>query len=289
MVFVAALSLTTFSRAEAQTDTEPTLLIEETPTNTSSSNENSTAKPERDARGPIKELRSNIEERREINKDIRNKILEDRKLAEEQAKDARKGALEAIRLDRKDGIAEIRRDIPTSSRERGEAIKELREKQKDARQEVRATYKKEEFAARKTALIARLNQVLSQLVAAYTKVSARVDEAEKAGKDVGYVPALLDEAADKIDAAKVAVTELTNYTPSSDETTSSTDINAEKAREVGENAIAAVKDAHAALKKAITTLVSLVKAKAPAPTTPSAPVAAPATAAPSAVSAESTN
>lgn len=295
MVFVVALSFATFSRVEAQVSQNQILLANDDSSSDSddsndsddndsdedeSDDDDSDGDDSRSGRGTINDLRSNIQERRELNKDIRNKILEDRKLAEEQAKDARKGALESIKLERKAGIAEIRRDIPTSSRERGEAIKELREKEKAARQEVRATYKKEEFAARKTALVARLNQVLTQLTAAYTKISTRVDEAEKAGKDVGNVPVLLDEAADKIDAAKVAVTELTNYTPSSSETASTTEIIPGKAREVGENAIKAVKEAHAALKKAITTLVSIVKANAPTPVAPTAPAA---------VSADSTN
>jgi hypothetical protein len=308
MVFVAALSFATFSRVEAQVNQNQILLANDDSSDDSNDDSNDSDDSDsnddndedesedddssddtvRSGRGTINDLRSNIQERRELNKDIRNKILEDRKLADEQAKDARKGALESIKLERKAGIAEIRRDIPTSSRERGEAIKEIREKEKAARQEVRSTYKKEEFAARKTALVARLNLVLGQLTTAYTKISTRVDEAEKAGKDVGNVPVLLDEAADKIDAAKVAVTELTNYTPSSSETASTTEIIPGKAREVGEAAITAVKEAHAALKKAITTLVSIVKANAPTPVAPAAPVA-PTPTAPAAVSADSTN
>ncbi len=92
------------------------------------------------------------------------------------------------------------------------------------------------------------------------------------------------------------MTELTNYTPAaSDSATGSestgAEIDATNAREVGVAAITAVKEAHAALKKAITTLVSIVKANAPTPVAPAAPVApvTPTPAAPAAVGADSTN
>jgi len=248
-VLIAAVCTTNI--AHAQSSIEP---ISASVTNTTNNTATSNIQINPNNRLKPAIIPEGIQERRELNQDIRNKILEERRLAEEQARNERKNAFEAIKIDRKDSVAEIRRDMPTSTLERNALIKDIRQNALEERKEVRATYKKDEFTARKTALVARLNAVLTQLTNAYTKISARVKEAESTGKNVGDVPQLLDEAADKIDSARSAVSNLVNYTPTTN--TTSTDINPEEARKVGENAIQAVKDAHAALKKAITTLVN---------------------------------
>lgn len=259
-VLIAAVCITNV--AHAQISAEPVSVIvtdvveSGTPVNNPEVNPYNRPKPA---------VLPNIQERRDQTQDIRNKILEDKRIAEEKARNERKNAFEVIKIDRKDNVAEIRRDMPTSSRERNALIKDVRQNALEQRKEVRATYKKDEFAARKTALVARLNAVLTQLTNAYTKISARVEEAESTGKNVGDVPQLLDEAADKIDVARSAVSDLVNYTPTPSTATTSTDVNPEEARKVGEAAIQAVKDAHAALKRAITTLVEIVR-QAPAQT-----------------------
>ncbi len=236
VLFIATLTLAQSAQAESGSGSEGSL-------------------PKIEDRREDRNLPNSIQERRDLNKDIRNKLIEDRR---DDLKDERNAAFKDIRDTRKDAIQQLRLDMPTSSPERRAAIKDIRMEERQEKKELKQTYKKEEFEARRNGLITSLTRVINQLKNAATKIDTRITEAKNAGKNTGNASSLLDSAEAKITTAEQALAAVVAYKPSTSSATS-TEITAGTARSLGEAAIKAVREAHAALKEAAKELVNSIK------------------------------
>jgi hypothetical protein len=113
---------------------------------------------------------------------------------------------------------------------------------------------KGQFQVRKEALVKQLNIAIENLTNIAARLAERITKAEESGRNMTDAKASLTIAQTKLSQAKTAVNALSAYTPTVNSTTTATttvQVDIEKARQVGDAAIKAVKDAKEALKKVI--------------------------------------
>ncbi len=208
------------------------------------------AKAEDDGR--FVQVKGEIETRFERNKDIRNNKIEERK-------DIRASTTERIR------------EIKASTTER---LRELKDERKEIRASTTAAFKilKNErgeilkkiqansYEMRKKALLSELNATYNNLVKVSGKILERIVILEGKARDMAKARADLTIANDKIAKAKLAIDAFTNLpTPTIANNTNSTttEVNLEKPRKVGDDAIKAIKEARDSLKIVLKTIADV--------------------------------
>lgn len=146
------------------------------------------------------------------------------------------------------------------------------------RREVRKDMRKDEFKARKDAIVKQLNVTLNNLKQIRARISSRIDKAVLEGRDMTKAKSLLVIADGKITLAEQAVNALValNPTASSTTATSTPSVDLGKPREVGDAAIKALQKAHEALVAVVVAIahsMGLGNASTTPPIIPPPPVA----------------
>lgn len=123
---------------------------------------------------------------------------------------------------------------------------------KDQRQEIMKKMKINTFDIRKNALVKELTMSLNNLNDMRARTVAFITKAETSGRDMTKAKAQLVIADEKIAKAKIAVDALNAFQYSVPNTASTTaEINLDKPRKIGDDAIKAVKEARDALKQVV--------------------------------------
>jgi hypothetical protein len=190
--------------------------------------------------GP-KNIKAQIEDRKEMNKDVRNDLLK---------KEETRGPKAALTAS----------STATSSEnfKRGPKDKVDMKKQMEARA----------FHARMNALLKQLTHAIQNLTDVVTRIESRITKAEASGRNMTEPKALLVTAKQKLEKAKADVLALKNLassTPStgtasttatSTNTTGSTtpQVDLTKPRQIGDAAIKSVKEARDALQKVVVSI-----------------------------------
>ncbi len=218
-------------------------------------------------------IKTQVENRIELNKDIRNADLEKRQAIRQDVKtkiqenianrkEIRGEMKEAIK-ERLDGIRLIQ---ATST---GMFKKIIGEKKEELKK-----MKTEAFQIRKEALIKELNIAVNNLLNIASRIESRITKLESEGKILTDARNLLTSAKAKIDTAKINVEALNNMvmtTPLDTNTATSTEIDLSKPRQLGDIAIKSVKEAKDSLMKVVASIEKIVKATMNATTTSPTP------------------
>lgn len=126
---------------------------------------------------------------------------------------------------------------------------------KNEKRELVKKMRNDVFEIRKNALLKELGIALGNIIRTKDNLSNRINKAEASGRNVLDAKVALALASEKISQAQTAVNLLANTNFSNSTTTaSSTQINLEKPRKIGDDAIRAVKDARDVLKAAVQAL-----------------------------------
>ncbi len=194
------------------------------------------------------------------NEDSRNRNLEEKRKIMGSTTISLPGMKNGIRIvasttrANRPEINEDRREINDDRRENVKDIREEgREDIKNAsssgeRREIRKDMRKDEFKARKDAIVKQLGITLKNLKQIRERISLRIEKASTEGRDMTNAKSLLIVADSKITMAEQAIGTVMNFNPViSATTTASSTIDIIKPREVGETAIKALKQAREAL------------------------------------------
>jgi hypothetical protein len=187
------------------------------------------------------QVKEKIETKFEKNKDIRNTRIEERK-------DIRASTTEKI----KEMRGEIR-DMRASTTDKFKILK-------NEKGEILKKIQLNSYEMRRQALIRELNSSVNNLTKISSEITKRIEMWEGKGRDMTKARADLVIANDKIAKAKVAIETFTNLpTPSlpNPANSTTTEVNLEKPRKVGDDAIKSVKDARDALKIVLKTIASV--------------------------------
>ena len=158
------------------------------------------------------------------------------------------GKLEA-RLDRRE-VKEVRAEVKRD-------IKELRtdlfKKVAGERKEMKSRMHRNDFETRKDFLVRKLKLTLDNLANIRDRLSERITSAKASGRNMTEAEAALVVAGEKWAKAKVAVDVLAAFSyPTASSTASTTaEVELEKPRKIGDEAIKAVKEARDALKAVV--------------------------------------
>lgn len=208
---------------------------------------------------PIGQLKAKIEKAEnqfEKNREVRNIRLEDKRSLQASTSMIRKEAREDIR------------DIRASSTM-------MFKMKKEEKREIKKEMKIDVFEIRKNALVKELTMTLENLSRLRTRTVEFMTKAEVSGRDMTKAKAQLVIADEKLAKAKLAVDAfkaIQNPIPNTASTTAN--INLDKPRKVGDDAIKAVKDARDALKKVVESVAQYMGKgddKRPATSTPPTP------------------
>lgn len=215
----------------------------------------------------ISQVKENIEVKFEKNKNVRNMKIEERKEMRASTTEKIK-EMRASTTDRIKEIREERKDIREDIREeRKEDRKELRASTtaafkalKNERGEMVKKMQSNAYEMRKVALLKELNATLNNLVNVRAKIQERMTMLEGKGRDMTKAKADLVIADDKISKAKTAIEAFASLpTPTSATIANGTttqEVNLEKPRKTGDDAIKAVKSARDALKVVLKSIAS---------------------------------
>lgn len=201
---------------------------------------------------PTTQTRERVEVRRENRDDIKEKrdeIKDIRKENRAEIKDLKK-EMDGDRKDMKLAMEASRRQIKASSTE-------MFKKMKDEKKELAKKLKRDTFEIRKDALVKQLTMTLENLANIRARLSDKIVALKAESKDVTVAEKSLADADALILKAKTAVTTLSTYSPA----TSTTEVELEKPRQVGDLAIKSVKEARDSLKKVLSEIVKLLPKK----------------------------
>lgn len=184
-------------------------------------------------------------------KDIRNNKIERR----EDVKDIRASTTEMLKKAREERREDIK-DIRASTTE-------MFKKAKEEKREIVKNMRVDVFQIRKNALEKELTKTLEYLTLVREKILARITQAESNGRIMTEAKNALSIADDKLAKAKIAVELFKNtvFVPQTNTTSTSTQLNLDKPRKLGDDAIKAVKEARDSLKKVVTTIAGLLGEK----------------------------
>lgn len=168
------------------------------------------------------------------------------------------------RIERKDVRNEKIEDMKEKIAEKKEQIKENRASTtamfkniKNEKREVLKKMKIREFEIRKNALLKELNIAIRNLNSLNTKINERITNLDNQGKNTSEIKISLSIAKEKFEIAKTAVATLSSYSYASSTNASSTDIDLERPRKIGDEAIKAIKTARDEFKKVIVLIAKL--------------------------------
>ncbi len=189
----------------------------------------------------IVQVKEKIETKFEKNKDIRNIKIEERK----ELRASTTERLKELKDERKDIRASTTATFRILKNERGEILKKIQ---------------LNSYEMRKQALLKELNASLNNLTKISGNILERIVFLEGKGRDMTKARADLTIANDKIAKAKLAIEVFTNLptptiAPSTNST--STEVNLEKPRKTGDDAIKAVKEARDSLKVVLKTIANV--------------------------------
>ncbi len=182
-------------------------------------------------------------------RDIRNPLIQQRSAIRDEIRDIRqeqKGlrasttdAMKQIHNERKDEIKNIRASSTMM-------FKELKGKKREEMKNL----KLHDFTIRKNILSRELNQAIKNLENIDSRLNNRISNATSTGRDLTEAKAALIIAESKLAAAKIAVNAFIsfNHASSTVSTGTTTEVNLEKPRKLGGDAIKAVKDARDSFK-----------------------------------------
>ena len=142
---------------------------------------------------------------------------------------------------------EIRDNIRQQIDQKRNEIKDLQQRNQNDRKELRVDI----FKLQQNNIVEQLSRALDNLKQVRGRIQNRIAEAEKNGKDMASVKALLTIADDKIAAASSTISTFEAYIPSAQATTS---IQLDKPRQVGADAITSIKSAKDALNNVVVAL-----------------------------------
>ncbi len=205
---------------------------------------------------PVREKVEDRRERVEINKERKDDIKEKRDELKDIRKENRaeikdlKKEMDGDRKDMKLAMEASRRQIKASSTE-------MFKKMKDEKKELAKKIKRDTFEIRKDALVKQLTMTLENLANIRARLNDKITALKAESKDVTVAEKSLADADALILKAKTAVTTLSTYSPA----TSTTDVELEKPRQVGDLAIKSVKEARDSLKKVLSEIVKLLPKK----------------------------
>lgn len=199
---------------------------------------------------PVKKppIRERVEGQLEKSSEIRNTRLETKKEIgdlKEEIKDERKN-------ERKD----IRATTTLMMRNYRATTTTMFKKVEGEKRDISKQMKLRAFQIRKDALVKELNFALANLKLISQRIGDRITKTEASGRVMTEAKTALTIANDKIDKAKIAIDNLTAFsiTPATNADASTTDISLDKPRQIGDEAIKAIKEAKEALKKVVTTM-----------------------------------
>jgi exonuclease VII small subunit len=236
---------------------------------------NTSAKP------PLgQKIKAQVEDRIELNKDIRNADLEKRQAIRQDIKAKTQENLEK-RKENIENRKEIRGEMKEAIKERLDGIRLIQatstgmfKKIIGEKKEELKKMKTEAFQIRKEALIKELNIAVNNLLNIASRIESRITKLESEGKILTDARNLLTSAKAKIDTAKINVEALNNMvmpTPRDTNTATSTEIDLSKPRQLGDIAIKSVKEAKDSLMKVVASIEKIVKATMNATTTSPTP------------------
>ncbi len=236
---------------------------------------NTSAKP------PLgQKIKAQVENRIELNKDIRNADLEKRQAIRQDIKAKTQENLEK-RKENIENRKEIRGEMKEAIKERLDGIRLIQatstgmfKKIIGEKKEELKKMKTEAFQIRKEALIKELNIAVNNLLNIASRIESRITKLESEGKILTDARNLLTSAKAKIDTAKINVEALNNMvmpTPRDTNTATSTEIDLSKPRQLGDIAIKSVKEAKDSLMKVVASIEKIVKATMNATTTSPTP------------------
>lgn len=166
--------------------------------------------------------------------------------------------------------AEARKDERNARiEERKDLIEERREvikKEVESRKENARKMRRDVFEIRRNAIIRELNQSIENLTDLQTRALARLDKSRADGNNVTEAEALFDTANSKLVKAKADVAAFIDLS-STASSSSSTEIDLAKPRELSNTATQSVKAAREAFKKAVVALAHTLGKKEGRPAT----------------------
>ncbi len=120
----------------------------------------------------------------------------------------------------------------------------------DDRGEIRTKVRLDIFETHKISLVRQLNLSLKNLQQIYERVASRIDKAAEAGHDMASARELLNIADVALTDAETAIQSVTSLSVSAS-TTATTSVDLTRPREIGSQAIQALKDARRALVETV--------------------------------------
>ncbi len=141
--------------------------------------------------------------------------------------------------------------LKTKLLEQRASTTQFRKEVKEERKEIRKKSRLDAFKIRQTAMVRQLSLSISNLEQIAGRVADRISKAETSGRDMTQAKNLLTVAREKIAEAKIAVQSVKDYVPPTVTATTTSDafvsVDLVKPREVGAEAIKAVKEAKESL------------------------------------------
>jgi len=213
--------------------------------------------------------------------DIKDRIRENAGLRPENRKDIR-GMASTTRMEKKeikDARSENRKDIrgmASTTRMEKKEIKDARGERKIMRNSASSSIERKEnrknvrieiFQAHQKRLVAQLELALTNLSQIRARIISRIEKLEAETKDMSEARRLIAVSDTKITLAVQEIATLASYIPAGTvitvgTTTESTQIDLVKPRQIGENAIKAVREVHRSLVDVIITIAHTIRTKA---------------------------
>ncbi len=201
-------------------------------------------------------IKAQIENRKENNKEVRTNILERRELKKEVRSEVKE-----MRAEIKDMRAETKQEIKAM---RASSTEMFKRTNGEVRKDIAKKMELRAFETRKNALVKELNFSLTNLSSIVIRIEARITKVESEGRDMTEAKALLVTAKEKIEKAKtdVAAFQALNITPITNGTsTNPSEIELTKPRVLGDTAIKSVKEARDALQKVVVAIAHAMGVK----------------------------
>jgi len=199
-----------------------------------------------------------INEKIELNKEMRKEVRDERKGEVRDLKASTSMMIKDKKAELKDNRMMLKNNASTSplmKREIRASSTELFKKFKDEKREIKNTAKVNEFKIRKDALVKQLTITLDNLTNIKGRISERISTLEGEGKDMANAKSALAVAEEKLAKARTAVDALAKYVPVNSNgaavESATADVELAKPRQIGDEAIKAVKEARDAFKEVV--------------------------------------
>lgn len=264
LALALATSLPVAVRAQEDTDDSATLPpAQETMQKPPVPPQGTAPRPGAPVPAALREQLRNKNENIQNNVEVRNKMLENRRVGTS----TRPMIASTTRMERKDIRDERREDVMDLRREGREDIRNATNTQE--RREIRRDMRKDIFEVRKNALLKQLAVSVENLKQVRDRIASRIEKAAATGRDMTAAKSALVTADAKITAALAAIDTFKSYTPPAPSATSTDQsVGLDKPRQVADAALKAVKDAHESLTVVVRAIARAMGLGGNASTTP---------------------